>query len=522
MDRYDVAAVLLCVAVFVAGAASFLPHQGLWVDEATQLRGLALGPVGVTRWLAGADYNLSVPGDRSPPLSYWAGQLWCVFAPLGISSLRWMGVVCVVLAVPAVYLAGRTAFSRATGLAGSLLFALSPNVVVAAVEIRPYPLFLCLSAWSLFCLLRIARSDSASWHTSCAPLAALLIAAAYTHYFGVVLGVCCILALLIQHLARKRSVNPVLALGAVVGASWIGLIPFALAASTLSSRYPALDTPHLAVEPLARLAYRLIGHPAFAVSPASRNLLLAATGLCFALALHAALRKLKASSVLVTMLAAGFATVTVAMPVVPFMTSLPEYNLWMVPPFLLLLASPLASPLPRARIAAASGLACITAASVFAVAQLGLRGPYFAHTRSQHIANVISELPDVDTIIVHDTARDDATGIVYYALRYLLGPRPPQYLAGQLSSDPPGIVLRCFEGEMAPVDAYAAETIVVMRSVSQYTPDIVRQIRSGDDPREPGAIEQYLVDRGYSLNREEVFMSLVRTELAVLVVNPVE
>lgn len=66
-----------CVAVAVASAAAFLPHQTLWTDEAAQLNGLTLGPVEVVRWLTDrVQYDFGTPDDRMPPLSYWLGWAW--------------------------------------------------------------------------------------------------------------------------------------------------------------------------------------------------------------------------------------------------------------------------------------------------------------------------------------------------------------------------------------------------------------------------------------------------------------
>ena len=59
----------------VVSAGLFLPHQSLWNDEATQLCGVGLDPVEVTRWLAGwSHHNFGIPSDRMPPVSYWRSR----------------------------------------------------------------------------------------------------------------------------------------------------------------------------------------------------------------------------------------------------------------------------------------------------------------------------------------------------------------------------------------------------------------------------------------------------------------
>ena len=139
----ELAALFACVLLAIMVPAFFMPHQSLWVDETTQLSGLTLGPSEVTAWLAGTDpHRFGVPPDRSPPMSYWIGWGWSRVFGLTEASMRWLGVVLVAFATMLVFDAGRRAWGCAAALTAGLLFALSPNVVVNAVEIRSYPLFL--------------------------------------------------------------------------------------------------------------------------------------------------------------------------------------------------------------------------------------------------------------------------------------------------------------------------------------------------------------------------------------------
>ena len=92
-ERHWWLALPISIAAVIVAAGLFLPQQGLWVDEATQLRGIELGPVGVTRWLAG-DKSLvtDVPDDRMPPLSYWMGWGWACIFGFGEAPQRWLSV----------------------------------------------------------------------------------------------------------------------------------------------------------------------------------------------------------------------------------------------------------------------------------------------------------------------------------------------------------------------------------------------------------------------------------------------
>src|SRR3954453_7610835 len=138
-----VAAAAVCLAAGMMAASLFLPHEGLWIDEAAQLSGLSLGPVEVVNWLTGrSHHDFGVPDDRMPPLSYWMQWLWSRLFGLEERPLRWFGVMCVGAAVSLVFEAARRAWGLGAGVAAGILLGLSPNVVVQAVDIRAYPLFL--------------------------------------------------------------------------------------------------------------------------------------------------------------------------------------------------------------------------------------------------------------------------------------------------------------------------------------------------------------------------------------------
>ncbi|WP_150122029.1 hypothetical protein, partial [Sulfitobacter sp. HI0129] len=89
---------LATCALFVAMAGLFALRQSIWIDETTQLSGLALDFRTQLAWLAGSsDVNLGVPPDRMPPLSYWLGGLWTEVFGLTEGSMRWFGIVTVLV-----------------------------------------------------------------------------------------------------------------------------------------------------------------------------------------------------------------------------------------------------------------------------------------------------------------------------------------------------------------------------------------------------------------------------------------
>src|SRR4051812_11700977 len=160
-DRAIVLIWLLSLVCLLAPAGLFMKSQCLWVDEVTQLSGLTLGPAEQARWLAGADpERFGVPADRMPPMSYWVGGTWAAAFGLTEASLRWMGLLFTAgAALLVVSAAGRLA-GRLGAAAAGLIFSLSPNVIVTAVEIRAYPLFMLASAAGLFPLLRVVPAPA--------------------------------------------------------------------------------------------------------------------------------------------------------------------------------------------------------------------------------------------------------------------------------------------------------------------------------------------------------------------------
>jgi len=267
------AGALVSMAVAVIAAGRFLPHQALWIDEATQLSGLTLSPAGIVGWLTHpGSHDFGVPADRMPPLSYWLGWLWS--RPFGLTetSMRWFGVVCTAGAAALVFSAARRAFGMMAGMFAALFLALSPNVCVTAVEIRAYPLFLLLAAGvaRAVVVLRDARGTDGE-RRSFIVLGVWLVLAVYAHFFGALLAGLVVLGLAVERRLEQRPLRPALGLAAVLTLAVAGLVPFVMASAGLSAEM-ARDRKREVVQ----LVYRLIGHPALAVFPLATAAALAA------------------------------------------------------------------------------------------------------------------------------------------------------------------------------------------------------------------------------------------------------
>lgn len=254
-------AALASALLLAVASAPFLRAQSIWSDEVTQLAGLALPPIEAARWLAGEDpARFGVVPDRMPPLSYWFGWAWAKAFGDSFQSFRWMGVLASAGAAACVAIAaGRLAGWRGALVAG-LLFAISPNVVTIAPEVRAYPFLLLFASAAFLCLIGYAQSRreaEARWLAGCL---ACSLAAIYSHFFGLVLGGAVFASATLVALAGRRRAALPIACGLLMLPLSAGLYPFYKSSSTMSLDErddPAVQT----IASFVRMALRLIGHP---------------------------------------------------------------------------------------------------------------------------------------------------------------------------------------------------------------------------------------------------------------------
>ncbi len=233
LQWFTIAAVLVA---FVTMSGVFASNQTIWVDETTQLSGLALPFTEQLLWLIGlSDVELGVPPDRMPPLSYWIGGLWVSLFGLSETAMRWFGIFVTLAAAPALYLSGRKVGGIIGGIFATALVLLSPNTLVMAGEIRAYPLFLTLSAWSVWAFLRCLEPGIGNRTPRLAVLSVFLVIASYTHFFGVVLAAALFATLVVHRILFSDPLRPILLMGVCGAISLIGLAPFVLGALAVSS-----------------------------------------------------------------------------------------------------------------------------------------------------------------------------------------------------------------------------------------------------------------------------------------------
>ena len=138
--RSSIRAGVLLLALFVLLAFALrvlrLDFQPLWWDEGYSVW-FATHPLGQMAALTAQDIH--------PPLYYVLLHGWIGLLGAGPVSLRLLSVLFGVLAIPAIYLAGRRMLSRRAALLAAFLLAISPLHVYYSQEVRMYGLVAPLS-----------------------------------------------------------------------------------------------------------------------------------------------------------------------------------------------------------------------------------------------------------------------------------------------------------------------------------------------------------------------------------------
>lgn len=470
MTRAAFALIAAAVAGFVAMALHFAAAQSIWVDETTQLSGLLLSPWAQVTWLAGWENPIpGVPPDRMPPLSYWLGSLWAAVAGPGEGAMRVFGMACVLAGLPAVVAAAqRVAGGRdkVPALVG-VVYLLSPWTVVLGVEIRAYPLFLCLSAWAVWayalCLTGEARRGLA-W------LAVFTVAAGYTHFFGLVMGGVLWLSLVVLRRAVGLSFARLVAVAGVVAVALLGLVPFVLAAVGMGA--PGATEPGAGlvetVKGTVRLAARLLLHQSHQASVLLWLPVVGAAGVLAGLLAWRALADeghVAARGVILPLGIAAALLPVLDLLVGKFDVLSLTYNTWLLPLLLLAFACGAAHAV---RVGTAA-LVVMGGAHLAADHRLWAHAGAYGHGSGEW---VFAAVPDVaSTAVVHDAT--GAWGFAYFPLHFLSGGQLAQFLRTPGEPD-----LRILPGrtEVAQVAPESFATRIYLRTEANGTRELNLQI----------------------------------------------
>jgi hypothetical protein len=503
------------VLALVVGASLFLPRQSLWLDEATQMSGLSLDPVRVVRWLLGTErFDFGQFRDRTPPLSYWLGWAWSRAFGYGETSFRWFGVACVAVASALVFEAGRLAFGTVAGWAGGLLFSLSPAVVMWAVEIRAYPLFLLWSASAWYLLVRWQMGeDGPSWPTRAA-LALVLAGAVGTHYFGVVLSGAVLVALAVLDRREGRRLGPALGVGGVVAVAVAAIVPFVRTSVGLYRYGPDRFAGTVRrLNGLKNLLVGQVGHVTLTVVRPVEVVALVAAAALVILAIWSIgiVRRRGAGLAIVLALGAGLAAVAVAkLAMSRFDSATPSYNAWMRPGVCLLLVSGIASRAKRTAIAACGML---IVAQAFGVYQLAAHGEHFAHGPHRAISEMIRRAGRGEVAVIHDDPSDRAI-FISSPIRCEWGPRLEQYRLAASSGGPLSVRSYPDGRETCPVGSLPHRYLLVVSSRPMSPGALASQVRTGDRPVGRGPIaRQLLATEGWRLAGRSLVVSQIAAEI---------
>lgn len=523
------ASVVLVVLVTLAAAAAFLPHQTLWVDETTQLSGLSLSPVEVCRWLTHPDaHDFGVPGDRMPPVSYWAGWAWSHVFGLNEHALRWFGVACTAGAAALLCCAARRAYGARAGLFAGLFLGLSPNVVVTAVEIRAYPIFLLTTAGALSALVSLLQLEASapggasvgfSWRRpsperrAWVVLGAWLLVGMFVHFFAAVFAAAVMGVLAIRRFAARRPLAPVAGVGGVLALAALGLAPFVMASVGLSA-----VTVRDRIHEVAQLLYRLVGHPAMSLHRIATALAFVSVAGLTVASLRRASPARGLAAIFVAVLALGLGVSIAANFVVGgFTAAKVSYATWALPVLGLVLAGALAGGRGPAAIVSVVCALTLLACQATGTLELARHGDYFAHGPQRRLQRVLdASASGRRTAVIHADPLD-AYAAAYFPLRFANGPGLAQFAVAEGTERPTlGTPLMLadapWNGSLAGFDR-----LVIVRARPQSAQQLAAQLRAGDQPFPSSRVIDALEGSGQwrPLEHHE-FVAFVAADVTVL------
>ncbi len=338
--RWVLIPILATVASLIA-SWPLVQKEGLWLDETAQMNGLTLGPLEVVGWLTGEGLNrFSGLTDRMPPLSYWIGWSWSQLFGLNEFSLRILGLSMILGATYLISLAGVRLAGPFAGLLAGLIFGLSPNVIAQGLEIRAYSIFIFCSALVFFQFVELMIADRNSWIRS-GLLTLTLLAATYTHYYGLVLSGAVFVGWFGYGLLTRRGIRDVLIMALIFGVASLGIIPFVLTSADLSDGGGVDEGGRTSPLQVIRLIAILVSHPVLLQGRWERLVLpagLSLTGLAGLVGLLLGLRRPDQRNRMIPLftislsLVAGLTATTIASQLTSsFQVFKSNYNVWYLP-----------------------------------------------------------------------------------------------------------------------------------------------------------------------------------------------
>ncbi len=179
-----------------------LDHQSIWYDE------------GVSVYYADQslkDLIAGVSADNHPPLHFLILHLWLKLAGQSEFAIRFLSLICGVLAVPLLFRLGRELFNQRVGSLAAFLLSLSPFHVWFSQEARMYTLAALLGLASVYTFVLLLRKGTSSVRRYLWPSYVITSTLGlYTHFYFAFIILFENIAFLTQRLLRRtpESTNP--------------------------------------------------------------------------------------------------------------------------------------------------------------------------------------------------------------------------------------------------------------------------------------------------------------------------
>ena len=505
--------IIVILLIFFFAASIFMPNQSIWVDETTQLSGLTLNPIEVSRWLSGTEANqFNVPADRMPPLSYWIGWSWSKLFGLTETSMRLFGILCVAISSIFIFMSARTAFGLTGAIIAGLIFSLSPNIINFAVEIRAYPLFLLFASGAFFSLIQIIVKENKKyfWHTL---LTIFCIAAIYTHFYGLIMSGSLLFGLLVVSILNKRSVLPAIIAGIIILISFTGVIPFILSSINVTGS-SSIEGNKL--YNLIRLLYRLFAHASIQVNLFITFLCLLSVATLIVLSFWPKKSGNYSHYAVMLTLGLGYIIILISSLIISgFKSSEISYNIWMIPGICLLIASVVQIQNYRLRaIGLIAGIIFVITTFYSTIQFLG-NASKFAHTPYNRIKPIIQQFDQNNLGIIFDS-NSTVWAFIYFPIIYDFGKNTNLYLA--IKNNENSIILKKFPDlkEQLFINDIKYSHIIIIKTELQSSQMIIQQIKTGEKPLIPNQLKDYFIKtKNYNLLEEKLFVTMTSSDISV-------
>jgi len=499
----------LCVIASIGSSLLFLPHQPLWADETTQLSGLNLGPIDVVRWLIGKTTLPRVVSDCMPPISYWVGMAWASAFGHTEQSIRYLSIFLTALSVVVIFRIAYSAYGIRSATMAGMLMALSPNVVGFSVGIRPYSLLLFEACCAFYCQMQLFKQASIGGQRKWLFLLSLCcLSTIYTHFFGIVFTIAIFLPTIAVMKIRGQKTPPTItAMGVLILCS-VGLWPFILAGSTT---HPATGMKAYEMRDVLRLIYRMVGHPAMALS--NPVLILAFTAI---LTLLIGLRNYSVKSApcmaawALTIMLGILVPTCLLLAISRFNAAAPTYYIWLLPAFYLLLSSALNQLNQGPGKLTLCAAFVILSANAYGTTQLIRYGSYFVPGPQRQMIQLINSLGTSDTAVLYENSPGNVTGMLIFPLEYRFHEQLDQY-----TFDNEKMQARKIFSDSTPVavDSISRKYMLVVRSRNETSQDI-KQYITNEKQWEPDA-SMMLKSNIWKMTSHYIWIAFVAAEVEV-------